>query len=190
MYKKQIRILGIDDSPFTLEDKECLVIGTFFRGGVQLDGVLSTKVAVDGEDATSNLIQMINKSKFQSQIQAILLDGIAVGGFNVINIENLAKHTKIPVIVVVRQMPDFEELHKTLGKLGMEKKYALMEKAGTPQPVGMSLGTVHIQMAGVTFDKAQEIIRLSSLFSSIPEPLRVAHLIGAGIVRGESSGGA
>ncbi len=190
MFKPQIRLLGIDDAPFTLQDKECMVIGTFFRGGVQLDGVLSTKVAVDGEDATYNLIQMIKNSKFKSQIQAILLDGIAVGGFNVINIENLWKHTGIPVIVVVRKMPDFEELRKTLIKLGMDKKYALMEKAGVPQLVTLSSGSMYIQMAGIPFEEAAEIIRLSSTSGAIPEPLRVAHLIGAGVMKGESSGGA
>lgn len=188
MFKPQIRLLGIDDAPFEKSDEQVLVTATFFRGGESLDGVLSTKVQVDGEDATYNLIQMINKSKFKSQVQAILLDGIAVGGFNVINIESLWKHTGIPVIVVVRKMPDFELLEKTLKKLGMGKKFMLMEKAGKPQEVEVPGGKIHIQMAGIDLQDAKEILKLSCTHSNIPEPIRAAHLIGAGIVKGESKG--
>lgn len=188
MLKQQIRLIGIDDAPFDKGDEQVLVVATFFRGGQCMDGVLRTYVHVDGEDATYNLIEMINKSKFKSQTQAILLDGIAVGGFNVINIESLWTHTGIPVIVVVRKMPDFEELEKALKKLGMAKKYQLMEKAGLPQKITLNDGEIHIQAVGISLQQAQEIIKLSSTNSNIPEPIRAAHLIGAGIVKGESKG--
>ena len=186
--KKEIRVLGLDDAPFELSDKECLVIGTFFRGGTTLDGVLSTRVAVDGEDATTKIIEAVNKSKFKLQIQALFLDGIAVGGFNVVNIHSLHKHTGIPIIVIIRKMPDFKALEKTLKQLGMEKKYQLMEKAGTPQEVKTKRGKLFIQTAGISVQKAEEILKICCTHSSIPEALRAAHLIGAGIVKGESKG--
>lgn len=182
--KSEIRLLGIDDAPFSFGDKTVLVIGTFFRGGDSMDGVLSTEVEIDGEDATLKLIEMINNSKFKPQIQAILLDGIAVGGFNVINIHSLSKHANIPVIVVVRHMPDFEKLEKTLKKLRMEKKYQLMIKAGKP----IKIGEIYIQFSGCSLAEAKEIIKISSTRSFIPEPIRAAHLIGAGIIKGESKG--
>lgn len=186
--KKEIRVLGLDDAPFEKADKEVLVIGTFFRGGDWMDGVMSTKVEIDGEDATVKLIEMINKSKFKEQLQAILLDGIAFGGFNVVNIESLNKHTKIPVIVAVRKMPDFLKLEKTLKKLGMEKKYSLMEKAGKPKEVKLRLGKVFVQFAGIKFSEVQEIMKICCTKSYVPEAIRAAHLIGAGIVKGESKG--
>ncbi|MDP3640001.1 MAG: DUF99 family protein [Nanoarchaeota archaeon] len=186
--KKEIRVLGLDDSPFELSDKECLVIGTFFRGGTILDGVLSTKVAVDGEDATAKIISAVNRSKFKPQIQAIFLDGIAVGGFNVINIHALQKYTGLPVIVIIRKKPDFKALEKTLKKLGMEKKYQLMEKAGTPQEVKMKKWKLYIQTAGISMEKATELLEICCTHSSIPEAIRAAHLIGAGMVKGESKG--
>ncbi len=186
--KKEIHVLGIDDAPFDLKDETVLVVATFFRGGEWMDGVLSTMVEVDGEDATIKVIEMINKSKFKTQLQAILLDGIAFGGFNVVNIENICKHTNIPVIVVVRRMPDFEKLERALQKLGMKQKYALMEKAGKPQEVTLKQGKVFIQTAGIAFEQAEKILHLCCTRSYIPEPIRAAHLIGAGIVKGESKG--
>ncbi len=186
--KKEIRVLGIDDAPFEFDQKEVLVIGTFFRGGATLDGVISMHVQKDGDDATLTLIESIAKSKFRSQLQAIFLDGIAVGGFNVINIHALYQHTTIPVIVVVRQKPDFERLKKTLQKLGMGRKYQLMEKAGIPLELQLQQGKIYFQYAGTTEAKARELLRLCSVNSNLPEAIRVAHLIGAGIVKGESSG--
>lgn len=186
--KKEIRVLGLDDAPFEKGDREVLVIGTFFRGGNWMDGVLSTKAEVDGDDATLKLIGLVNKSKFKEQLQALLLDGIALGGFNVINIESLHKHTGIPVIVVVRKMPDFFRLEKTLKKLGMEKKYNLMEKAGKPVEVRLKKGKIFIQSAGLDREETEKIINVCCTRSYMPEAIRAAHLIGAGIVKGESKG--
>ncbi|MBM3309562.1 MAG: DUF99 family protein, partial [Candidatus Altiarchaeales archaeon] len=46
--KPEVRILGLDDGPFKQNDKKVLVVGVVFRGGSFLDGVVSTKVRVDG----------------------------------------------------------------------------------------------------------------------------------------------
>lgn len=186
--KKEIRVLGIDDSPFEFEDKTVKVIGTFFRGGTWLEGVLSTEVEVDGEDATLKLIELVNKSKFKPQLQAILLDGIAVGGFNVINIKSLQQRTGIPAVVIIRKMPDFKKLEKTLKKLGMGKKYLLMEKAGKPQEIKIKSGKIFVQLAGLNLAEAKKIMQICCTRSNIPEPIRAAHLIGAGMVKGESRG--
>ncbi len=188
MLKKQLRVLGLDDAPFNFGDREVFVIGTFFRGGDFLDGVLSTHVEVDGEDATVKVIELVNNSKFKSQLRAILIDGIAFGGFNVINIHALAEKTNIPVIVVVRKMPDFKQLEKTLKRLGMERKYQLMEKAGKPKELKIKDGKIYYQAAGISLEKAAEILKICCTHSYLPEPIRVAHLIGAGIVKGESKG--
>ena len=53
MFKKEIRVIGIDDAPFRKFSKgKVFVIGTVFRGGTLLDGILSTKVNVDGSNST------------------------------------------------------------------------------------------------------------------------------------------
>ncbi|MBI2656199.1 DUF99 family protein, partial [Candidatus Woesearchaeota archaeon] len=70
MVKKEIRVIGIDDSPFNkFNDKKVLVVGVVMRGGSWVDGILSTKVDVDGSDSTKKLIGMINKCKFKPQLQ-------------------------------------------------------------------------------------------------------------------------
>ncbi len=185
MVKTEARILGIDDSPFDkFRDKKTLVIGTFFRGGSSLDGVMTTTAAVDGSDATAKIIKMVKKSKFFPQLQAIMLNGIAVGGFNVIDIRQLHEKTKIPVVVVMRNYPEVGRIKSTLAKIGMKSKVKLIEKAGRIYKVG----NVHVQLGGCSLQTARELLKISCTRSHIPEPIRVAHLMAAGIKLGESRG--
>jgi len=185
MVKTEARILGLDDGPFDkFKDKDVLVVGTFFRGGSSLDGVLSTRVDIDGEDAADKIIEMVNKSKFKTQLQAIMTDGICFGGFNVIDVEKIYDALKIPVIVVMRNYPETEKIRETLAKIGKEDKIQLLDNAGEIHKVN----DIHIQIYGLDLDKAKEILKITCINSFIPEPIRAAHLIAAGIVSGESKG--
>lgn len=183
--KKEIRIIGIDDAPFNKFKKgEVLVVATIFRGGLCIDGILSTKVKIDGEDSTKKLIAMINRCRFKPQLQCILLDGIALGGFNIVDIQELNKKTRLPVIVVIRRYPDFKKIKQTLISLKKEKKYSLIEKAGQV----IKVDNIYIQLAGLDLAKAKEILKITCTRSYIPEPIRAAHLIASGIITGESKG--
>ncbi len=183
--KLEARIIGIDDGPFLKhKDKKVLIVGVVYRGGNFPDGVLSTTATVDGTDATQQIARMINKSKFRSQLQAILLKGVAVGGFNVIDLDQLHHLTKRPVIVVVRDYPDFKKIFRALTMLRKQKALALIKKL----PLPVKVGHVYVQYVGTDLDTVKEILRVTSTRALIPEPLRVAHLIAAGIVKGESRG--
>lgn len=183
--KTEARVVGFDDAPFIKgQDHETLVVGTVYRGGHFMDGVISTRVIVDGSDATRKIANLVNKTRFRPQLQAILLDGIAVGGFNVIDINELSSKTGLPVVVAIRDFPNYEKIIDALVKIGMRAKIKLLAKAGEPEEVE----DIFIQYAGCTYPQAREIIKLTATHSHIPEPLRAAHLIAAGVTRGESKG--
>lgn len=183
--KKEIRILGIDDSAFYKESKDqILVIGTVFRGGTTLDGVISTSVEKDGTDATDQLIEMIKKSKFFTQIQFVMLDGIALGGFNIVDVKKLSEKINIPVVVVMRQYPDILSMINALQKIGFEDRIRLIKQLDAPVPIGK----IHVQWVNTTQKSVEQVLKLTCINSNIPEPVRAAHLIGSGIIKGESSG--
>lgn len=182
--KSQIRVLGVDDGPFTRSTERVLVVGTVYRGGDFMDGVLSTSVMRDGDDATDAIIAMIRKSKWHPIIQYILFNGIAVGGFNVIDVRKLATQTGIPVIVVVRRMPDLLNICRILKRLKMGAKAKLIEQAGELHKIGK----VWVQLTGLTPERATQIMRITCTRAEIPEPIRIAHIIAAGVVKGESRG--
>ena len=103
------------------------------RGGSWIDGVLSTKVSVDGNDSTKRLIEMINNCKFKPQLQCVFLNGIAVAGFNVVDVKELSKKTGLPLIIVIRRNPDISNIKKTLVKIGKkENPHKYYEAVFTP----------------------------------------------------------
>ncbi|MDP2750212.1 MAG: DUF99 family protein [Nanoarchaeota archaeon] len=190
LIKKEIRILGIDDAPFEKDkSKDVLVVGTIFRGSSWLDGLISTKIEIDGNDATEKIADMINNTKHKEQLRIVFLDGIAFGGFNVVDIKLLSKKVKLPVITVMRNYPDFEKIEKALKNVSdYEDKIKLMKKAGEIHEVTVNDKKLFVQFTGIKFDKLVEILKLTCTHAIIPEPLRVAHIIASGIVTGESKG--
>lgn len=183
--KRQIRVIGIDDAPFRKKiDKTVLVVGTIYRGGDFFDGILSTKIRVDGSNSTKKLAEMINKCKFKPQLQCIFLDGIALGGFNIVDVKKLSGKTKLPVIVVIRNYPDFKKIFSALNKIGFKNKIKLIEKAGKV----IKIGKIYVQLTNISLENAKKILKITCTHSLLPEPIRAAHLIAAGIARGESKG--
>ena len=187
--KSQIRLLGIDDSPFKFTNKYTTAIGVVMRGGEYLECVLQRNVQIDGDDATFACIDMIKKTRYNKQLRAMLIDGIALGGFNIIDIEGIYNETNLPVITITRDKPDFEKI-----KLALEKNFSdwdyrfkLMKK-GKLFEVKTKHNPIYVKCVGIDISEAKEIIKISTIRGVIPEPIRVAHIIASGIVRGESYG--
>ncbi len=49
--KKQVRVLGIDDSPFSFRDSTALLVGVVARLPMYIEGIMRTECAVDGNDS-------------------------------------------------------------------------------------------------------------------------------------------
>lgn len=188
--KREIRVIGIDDAPFDkFKDKSVLAVGTIFRGGYCMDGLLSTHITVDGNDTTEKLAKMINSSKHKKQLQVIMLDGIALGGFNIVDIRELAKQTGLGVITVMRERPDIEMMKKALKNVpDNTSKLDLIEKAGEIKKIDFSNDKCFVQFANIDEKSVKSIIETTCTRSLVPEPLRLAHIIASGIVHGESRG--
>ena len=192
--KGEIRILGVDDAPFPLHTTEpVMLIGTVFRAGDWLDGVLRTYITGDGQDATGKIISMVNFTRHKDQLGVMMLDGITFGGFNTVNIKEIFESTGIPVIVIMRKYPNFEKIKKALKRFDdCKKRWGNVQDAGDIYKVEINGDgeVIYIQIHGIDLEDAEEIVKLSTTRSAIPEPLRVAHIIAAGVVTGESKGSA
>ena len=189
MIKGQIRVLGIDDSPFSFDQKRVTIIGVVMRVNGYIEGVLKDEVDVDGRDATDVLINMINRTRHHDQIRVTMIDGIAFGGFNVIDVRQLHRETSIPVITITRNKPDFDAILSTLKiKFSDWEERWNKIKDNKLYRVETSHNPIYITVVGITRKEAEEIIMKSTIRGVIPEPIRVAHLIASGIVRGESYG--
>ena len=185
--KPEIRVLGVDDGFFIPHSKGFApVIGVVFRGGYWLDGVLSTKVEIDGFDATDKIASMIVNSAHYRQVRVVMLDGITFAGFNVVDLKKLGAETKLPVIAITRDKPDLDDIRAALKKLPeSQRRWRALLNAGQIFEVSTRSDSekVYVEMNGILEEDARKIVKLTSTRSSVPEALRVAHLIASGLSR-------
>jgi len=183
--KREIRVLGVDDGVFTPRSRELAdIIGVVFRGGYWLDGFMHTKVEVDGDDATEKLSSMILQSSHYAQLRVVLLNGVTMAGFNVVDIQELHEKVQLPIIVVTRDEPNFDDIRKALQNLpNSERRWAAIEKAGKLITVYTRKGEepIYAHAAGISEETAKRVLRTTSTRSNVPEALRVAHIIASGL---------
>ncbi len=180
--KPEIRVVGIDDGKHVFRSKtQVPVVGVVYKGGLWFEGVMSTKVWVDGFDVTEKVAQMILGSPHYKQLRVILLNGLTYAGFNVMDIGELNKETKLPVIALTKDEPNLESIRSALSNLDhAEERYSTLLRAGPIIPLHNNGKKIFMRTAGLYCEDAQKIVALTSTRSSIPEPLRVAHLIASG----------
>lgn len=187
--KSQIRVLGIDDAPFSFGDERVMVVGVVMRIPSYIEAVLRTEVEVDGDDACDRLVEMINNSRYKEQLKLAMLDGVALGGFNVIDIKKLYENVDIPIVTITRDKPDLQAMEKALREhfTDWEKRLAIIKNREL-----VELKTEHkpifVKSTGIEQDELKVIIEQSTVRGALPEALRVAHLIATGVVAGESRG--
>lgn len=185
--KSEIRVLGIDDGGFVPRTKGTVdVVGVVYRGGQWFEGVMKTKITLDGLDATEKMAVMVKDSPFCGEIRVIVLDGVTFAGFNVVDISELSSRLNLPVISVVREKPDLENIKNALKNLpDFEARWRAMENAGELFTVETKEGVnpVYVHTAGILREDAEKVMRVTSTRSLIPEALRVAHIIASGLSR-------
>lgn len=188
MVRPLANVVGFDDAPFMHAHRgDVTIVGAVFAR-TRLDGVIVDHVRRDGANATERIAAALQRSQFAGHVQAILLQGIALAGFNVVDIQALHRQTGVPVLAISRKKPNLDAVKKALlaRVRGGARKWALIERAGAVEP----LDNVWVQRAGIDRARARRCLREHTIHGSLPEPIRVAHLIAGAIATGVSRGGA
>ena len=179
-------LIAFDDAPHVKEQTTPVpIVGTVFAK-TDFNGVLIGQIEKDGRDAAPQLIQLITHSKFHKNLHLIMLQGIAFGGFNVIDVFQLHEALQLPILVVARKQPNMTAVRDALLTRiphGREK-WNVIEKLGPMEPVDNSF----VQRVGLTLPQATAVIRRTTIHGHIPEPLRTAHLIAGALADGQSRG--
>jgi endonuclease V-like protein UPF0215 family len=187
--KTQIRVLGIDDSPFKFDDEKTTVIGVVMRIPSYIEAIMKTEVEVDGDDACEKLMTIINSSRYKEQLKMVMLDGVALGGFNVVDINELFEEIHLPIITITREEPNLEAMEKALKEhfQDWQKKMDVI-KMGELVKVKTAHKPIFVKFVGMELEDVRKIIEQCTIRGALPEPIRVAHLIASGITTGESYG--
>jgi endonuclease V-like protein UPF0215 family len=179
-------LLAFDDAPFERSHRgDVPVVGVAFSD-LRVEGVLSDAVRRDGANSTDVLERMVLESQFAAHTTAVLLQGIALAGFNVVDIHALHERLGMAVLVVARREPDYRAIESALRMhvRGGLRKWALIQRAGLMEPCA----DLYAQRAGLTMPQAEALVRRLAVHGKVPEPLRLAHLIAGGLATGRSRG--
>ena len=178
--------IGFDDAPFGKAQTEPVpLVGAVFAGA-RLDGVVVDEVTRDGSDVTATITRIVRDGKFAAHVRLVMLQGATFAGFNVVDAHRLHHDLAVPVLIVVRRQPDFEAIRDALLSHIPDgaPKWSLIEALGPME----SVNGLYAQRIGLSLAQADATLRQLCVHSHMPEPLRVAHLIGGALARGESRG--
>jgi hypothetical protein len=180
---RTLRVIGFDDAPFAHTPRARVSLCGVVCAGTRFEGMVWGKLVRDGRGATDEVCRLLIGGKFLPQLHLVLLDGLAFGGFNVIDLPLLSSRLGLPCIAVMRRMPRLDAMKGALGELPRAReRLALLEKAG---PIHQKAPFV-FQVQGATPEEAAAALARLTDRGHVPEALRLAHLIGSAVKQGVS----
>jgi len=177
--KKGIRVLGISESFRKGVSKKSVLAGIVMRGDLLIDGFAITTITVGGLDATQGVLNIYNILN-RKDINAIMLNGVIIAWYNVIDLEKIYNETKVPIIAVT-----YEESEEKLDKYfkenfpeDCEKRIEIYRRNGEREKIRLKTGhVVLVRYLGMRKDEAKGLLNKFVRQGAIPEPLRVSRLL-------------
>ncbi|RMF58692.1 MAG: DUF99 family protein, partial [Calditrichaeota bacterium] len=150
MSRRFSNVVGFDDAAFPRDHRGTVPVVGAVYANLRLDGVLMTEIQKDGNDAAEKLARLVGDSKFAEHIQLVLLQGITLAGFNVVDLFSLSDRLARPVLAVARKAPDLAAIRAALlSKIqDGEKKWQLIQRLGPMEAVGEVL----VQRVGLSLE--------------------------------------
>jgi len=178
---RNMPIVGVEDGSFQKGVTKRAILAAVLLRELKIEIIKITKITVDGLDATEKLAEILDQWRFA----AVLLAGISVAGFNIIDPTVIHEKFEEPVIVVSRTKPDNKAVKRALQKHfeDWKMRWGIFEKLGSFQKVIVLADEppIYVETVGTSVKWARSIIRDLSVCSRIPEPIRVARLIARGL---------
>lgn len=182
--KRQIRTIGFDDAPFTRHQRNQVNISGIVCANTRFEGMVWGEIEPDGWNATEVICQLLIDGKFLPQLHLVLLDGIGFGGFNLVNLPQLAQRLGIPCVAVMRRLPNVDKMKRAMSRLPKyQQRLAILEQAGEIH----NYSPFVFQVWGEKPEIIARVLEQLTDCGKVPEALRLAHLVGAAVINGESS---
>ena len=176
--------IGFDDSKFLLKStiKKTQLIGIVCQG-TRLVNVVRDEISIDGDDATDTFIRLVKL--YVKEIQYILTDTITFGGFNIIDLEQIYTQTDKPIIAITESQVNLNSVKAALSKNfpnTYRHKIKKVIKAGnlfeTEILTAGGISKVYYHVKGAPPEEVNKLLKKLCIDSKLPEPIRIAHLIG------------
>lgn len=171
--KKGIRVLAIAES-FERFDKKSILAGIVMRRDLVVDGIIYTDTIVGGNDSTDKVLSMVDRLG-RNDINCVLLGGLIISLFNIINGKYINEITRLPVIAISSK----RSLGLKNSICGINKKQKIKDylKLEERKPLKLWTGkTIFVRHWGLTFNDTSNLLNSLVIQGGKPEPLRLAAL--------------
>jgi uncharacterized protein len=180
---RTIRVIGFDDAPFDRRSPMPVGLAGIVCAGTRFEGMLWGAIEADGWDATETICNLLLKSKFFPQLHLLLIDGIGFGGFNLVNLPVLATSLQLPCVAIMRRQPNLSKIKLAMQNLPEpERRWQILCEAGEIYHIP----PFYFQVRGAPAEVVGKVLHRITDCGYVPEALRLAHLIGAAFIKGES----
>ena len=175
--KKGIRGLAIAES-FSQDSKKSVLSGIVMSTDMIIDGFVMGHSTVGGDDATDVILDMCKKLD-RPDVSFLLISGIVISLYNIVDLKRISDETDLPVIgVTYEESKGIEEAIKHHFPDSYESKLAEYSKLGTREKVTLHTShNLYIRNEGCTVLEAKQILDKITLQGSVPEPLRIGQLL-------------
>lgn len=176
--KPHLRLVGVDDGAFRRRQRRAPIAAVSWSSPDRVEGVAVGRVAVDGTDATAAIEALVRSLPSWDGVRAVLLDGIAVGGFNVVDLVGLARRLERPVIAVTRRPPEVERIRAALFRYFPDARRRWRLLRAVPLVEVPTRGAPLLAaVAGCAVEDGVAVVRRAARVGYWPEPLRLAHFV-------------
>jgi len=175
--KPGIRALGVAES-FRQGQRRSVLAGVVMRSDFVIDGVALGRTAVGGDDATIAIASLFRAFK-RNDVNLVMVSGAILSLYNIIDVDELAKRTTLPVICLTyKETAGIESSIRRHFPEGAEPKLLAYRKLGKRTGVRLHTGQrVFVRSSGIEDDDIKRILDAFTLQGSVPEPVRVAKLV-------------
>ncbi len=174
--KKGIRALAVAES-FKKTDKQSILVGVIMRSDLVIDGIIFDKTTVRGDDATDTIIRLYDNLQ-RDDINLIMLDGLIISMYNIIDIDIVYKEIKKPIIAITFEESEGLDEHTKREFRDHNKKLEAYRKLGERSKLLLNTGyIIYVRSKGIDLEDSRRVINKFLLQGAIPEPIRVAKLI-------------
>ena len=175
--KKGLRGLVIAES-FTQNSKKSILAGVVMRRDFVIDGFVFGKTTLEGDDATETILSMYKKLN-RPDISYLLISGIIISMYNIIDLKKISQSLGLPVIgVTYHDSEGIEEAIRHHFPDSYESKLKEYHELENRDKITLHTSyDIYIRKEGCTLSEVKHLLDELTLQGSFPEPLRVAQLL-------------
>jgi endonuclease V-like protein UPF0215 family len=176
--KKAIRALGIAESFRIGQMEKSILAGVVMRSDLIVDGFVFGSTTLGGNDATESILEIFEELD-RNDINIIILRGVIISFFNIIDLDEVYQNTNVPVIGVTFEESEGLEPHfKHHFPNSWKSKLELYNKIGSRVKIVLKTGySVFTHVSGLTENETVRTLDKFTVQGAIPEPIRLAQLL-------------